>query len=108
MTIKLSKRRRQVQLSYPSISTLLASSREHPINADILALNQAVQEKSAPLGALFPWLGISDSNTRMTESESLIDIQKRAVLNDFSLKIARFTYSPHDLPHKSPRNFIRH
>ena len=44
----------------------------------------------------------------MTESESLTDSQKRAILNDFSLKIARFLYSPHDLPRKLPRNFIRH
>ena len=44
----------------------------------------------------------------MTGSESLTDIQKRAVLNDFSLKTARFIYSLHDLPHKLPRNFIRH
>ena len=54
------------------------------------------------------WLGISDSNTRMTESETLPDIQKRANLNDFSLKFAHFAYSPHDLPHKSPHDFLRH
>ena len=44
----------------------------------------------------------------MTESEALTDIQKRAILNDFSLKIARFSYSPHDLLHKSPLSFLRH
>ena len=120
-------------------STFQRISRHHsarpPDNAGFLALHPSSQEKSAPLGTLFPWLGISDidgkavkaskrrqlsylflplqadvsrTNTRMTESEAFTDIQKQAILSEKSFKTARFTYAPHNLPHKSPRNFIRH
>lgn len=43
-----------------------------------------------------------------TESEAILNIQKRAIFNNFCVKIARFTYSPHNSPHERPHYFLRH
>jgi hypothetical protein len=43
----------------------------------------------------------------MTESEAILNVQKRAIFNNFCVKIARFSYLPHNLPHNPPHNLLR-
>ena len=60
--------------------------------------------------SFFSYLPLSSPSplTRMTESEALTNVQKRAFLAWKLLKNAHFSYSPHNLPRKMPHNSIRH
>ena len=69
---------------------------------------ETTRKKAYRLVCLFSWLGRSDSNTRMTESEALSDIKKRAFLRCLTPKNCPFLYSPHRLPRTLPHNFILH
>ena len=47
------------------------SSHEHPIRRAVLPFASSARKKAYSKVCLFSWLGRSDSNTRMTESESV-------------------------------------
>ena len=72
LTAEPSKRRAVDKLVKSQTYTLRTALARTPDNAGFLILRNSHTKKSIPFGMpFFVWLGRSDSNTRMTESESV-------------------------------------